>query len=82
MFLVAPFIGFMGFGGFLFSPAVGLVLIGLAWVLGITGFGLFIYGLVAKSDLEKAALMRPPVVINPQAQLPYPQPRASPERGA
>lgn len=55
MLLVAPFLWFMGIGGLFVFGAAGLGLIGLAWVAGVAGFGLFVYGLVAKSDLEKAA---------------------------
>lgn len=62
-----------------FSIPLGLLLFSVTAVvgLGITGFVLFIYGLVAHSDLEKAVLTRPPVVIYQPAQLPYPQPPAS-----
>ena len=46
MLLVAPGLFILGAGAF------GL-LIALAWIAGVAGFGLFIYGLVAKSGLER-----------------------------
>lgn len=56
----------MGFGftillfpaGLILGPVVGFIIF-------ITGVIFLIYGLVAQSELEIAALTRPPVVINP-----------------
>lgn len=64
MLLVAPFLWFLSIGALFVLPLAGLGLYVLAWVAGVGGFGLFIYGLVAKSDVERAVLAR-------QAMAPY-----------
>ena len=72
MFLVAPFLWFVGvvglFGGMLSgynliglgpgSPASDPAIIVLAWVAGLAGLGLLIYGLVAKSNTCQVSLTR------------------------
>ncbi len=58
MLNAAPFLWFGGLGNLLFSGRSALGAFWLAWVAGVAGFGLLIYGLVAKSDLTKAALAR------------------------
>ncbi len=58
MLLVAPFLWLIGFGVFLERAAWGFPLLGLALVTPVAGLGLLIYGLVAKSDLKRAALAR------------------------
>ncbi len=57
MLLVAPFVWFIGFWAFLQEVPGGLGLFTLsllALVSVVAGIGLLIYGLVAKSDLERA----------------------------
>ena len=55
MLNAAPFLWFGGLGNLLFS---GRSALGAFWLAWVSGFGLLIYGLVAKSDLTKAALAR------------------------
>lgn len=55
----APFLWFGPIGNLLsLDGATAIGLFTLAWIAGVTGFGLLIYGLVTRSDLEKAALAR------------------------
>lgn len=65
MLVVAPVLGFMGLLTIFFG---GILLFPLAWVSGIVGFILLIVGLVSPSEIERAALARPPVVITQPAQ--------------
>ncbi len=51
----------MGFEGLIMGSIAGLFVGFLIFVIGII---VLVYGLVAKSDLERAALMRPPVVVS------------------
>lgn len=60
-----------------------LIMVLLGWIPFIgwfvflpTGFVIFIYGLVARSALETAALMRPSVIIAQPASLPAQGPQA------
>ena len=55
MFLAAPFVWLIGFGAFVERAAVGLAILPFAWVTLVAGLGVLIYGLVAKSDRERAA---------------------------
>ncbi|MEE8232177.1 MAG: hypothetical protein V3R46_02540 [Thermoplasmata archaeon] len=61
--------------------AVGFGLIVLALVVAVAGFGLFIYGLVAKSDLERAVLAGEAMVANQTAPAPEPQGKYCPDCG-
>ena len=54
IFLVAPFVWLIGFGTFLERAAVGFGLLWLALVTAVAGFGLLIYGLVAKRAVNEA----------------------------
>lgn len=70
MLLVAPFLWFLSIGGPLILVAgPGLFVMALVAVVG--GFGIFIYGLVAEDDLERAAIARQATAIN--------QPGSSPQ---
>ena len=64
MFVVAPILYFIGILGFLVSFAAALGLALLAYAAGVVGFGLLIYGVVAKSDLERAVLAKQAAEIN------------------
>ncbi len=63
MLILAPILFFIAFFTFFFG---GVFLIPLSWIVGIVGFILLIVGIVAKSDLEQAALARPPVMQQPR----------------
>lgn len=81
MLLVAPFLWFVGIGSLFFAGVAGLGLIGLAWIAGIAGLGLFIYGLVAKSNLERAALRIQATGTNQTVPAPEPQSKYCPDCG-
>lgn len=84
MVLVAPFLWFISIGALFVEPLAGFGLYLLAWIAGISGFGLFIYGLVAKSDLEREVLARQAMVLNrtiQTAQSPQPQGKYCPHCG-
>ncbi len=80
MFVVAPLLWFAVSGGFIGSVAVGFGLIVLALVVAGAGFGLFIYGLIAKRDLERA-FARQARVANETAPNPEPQGKYCPDCG-
>ena len=79
MFLVAPSLYFIGFLGFSVSLTAALALMVLAYAAGVAGFGLLIYGAVAKSDLERAVLAKQAMEINQTAPSPQLQGRHCPE---
>ncbi len=61
MLLLAPIVWFIGFWAFLqgVPGGLGLFTLSLLALVGVVaGIGLLIYGLVAKSDLKRAALAR------------------------
>ncbi len=54
IFLVAPFVWLTGFGTLFERAAVGFGILWLALVTAVAGFGLLIYGLVAKRAVNEA----------------------------
>lgn len=60
MLLVAPFLWVLSLGGPTVPAALSLGLLVAAWVAGVSGSGVLIYGVVAKSALQKTPPGTPP----------------------